>query len=189
MIRLLLALPLALAAAEPVALDGPFGDLGDGTFRNPVMVGTLGDIAHCKVGDDHYATHGKTLDIWHSRDLVNWKKIAELDSAGRGDIWAPDIVHVGGKYYVYTTFVDRSKPSGEQFVNVVFHADKPDGPWSEPVDLKLNGMIDPEVENDDADLNLWLGILALSLVLGIGLSWSHVRRHLAGQHDVDDIDD
>jgi hypothetical protein len=42
---------------------------------------------------------------------------------------------------------------------------------------------------DDADLNLWLGILALSLVLGIGLSWSHVRRHLAGQHDVDDIDD
>lgn len=41
---------------------------------------------------------------------------------------------------------------------------------------------------DNADLNLWLGILALSLVLGIGLSWSHVRRYLAGQHDVDDVD-
>lgn len=41
---------------------------------------------------------------------------------------------------------------------------------------------------DNADMNLWLGILALSLVLGIGLSWSHVRRHLAGQSDVDDVD-
>lgn len=42
---------------------------------------------------------------------------------------------------------------------------------------------------DNTDLNVWLGILALSVVLGIGLSWSHVRRALAGQHDVDDIDE
>jgi len=26
-------------------------------------------------------------------------------------------------------------------------------------------------------------------VLGIGLSWSHVRRALAGQHDVDDVEE
>ena len=39
------------------------------------------------------------------------------------------------------------------------------------------------------DLNVWLGIFSLSVVLGIGLSWSHVRRQLAGQHDVDDIDE
>ena len=31
--------------------------------------------------------------------------------------------------------------------------------------------------------------MALSAVLGIGLSWSHVRRHLSGQSDVDDLDD
>ena len=35
----------------------------------------------------------------------------------------------------------------------------------------------------------WLGIFALSCVLGIGLSWSIVRRNLSGQHDVDDIDE
>ena len=35
-------------------------------------------------------------------------------------------------------------------------------------------------------LNVWMGILALSLVLGIGLSWSFVRRALSGQFDVDD---
>ncbi|MGH1423376.1 MAG: DUF6524 family protein [Pseudooceanicola sp.] len=38
-------------------------------------------------------------------------------------------------------------------------------------------------------LNTWLGLFALSLVLGTGLSWSLVRRRLSGQADVDDIDD
>ena len=42
---------------------------------------------------------------------------------------------------------------------------------------------------DNNNLNTWLGILALSLVLGIGLSWSLVRRRLSGQADVDDIDE
>ena len=36
---------------------------------------------------------------------------------------------------------------------------------------------------------VWLGLIALSLVLGIGLSWSHVRRRLSGQADMDDVDD
>jgi len=34
---------------------------------------------------------------------------------------------------------------------------------------------------------VWLAIAALSLVLGIGLSWSHIRRRLSGQSDMDDI--
>lgn len=42
---------------------------------------------------------------------------------------------------------------------------------------------------DNTDLNVWLGILSLSVVLGIGLSWSHVRRALSGQADMDDIDE
>ena len=41
---------------------------------------------------------------------------------------------------------------------------------------------------DNQTLNTWLGILALSVVLGIGLSWSIVRRALSGQADVDDVD-
>lgn len=42
---------------------------------------------------------------------------------------------------------------------------------------------------DNRNLNTWLGLLALSVVLGIGLSWSLVRRRLSGQADVDDIDE
>ena len=39
------------------------------------------------------------------------------------------------------------------------------------------------------NLSVWIGIIALSLVLGIGLSWSIVRRKLSGQADVDDVDE
>jgi len=42
---------------------------------------------------------------------------------------------------------------------------------------------------DDSERNTWISLTALSFVLGIGLSWSHVRRRLAGQHDVDDVED
>ena len=42
---------------------------------------------------------------------------------------------------------------------------------------------------DNASFNVWLGLIALSFVLGIGLSWSHVRRALSGQADMDDVDD
>ncbi|WP_299045362.1 DUF6524 family protein [uncultured Tateyamaria sp.] len=42
---------------------------------------------------------------------------------------------------------------------------------------------------DNRNVNTWLGLLALSLVLGIGLSWSIVRRRLSGQADVDDVDE
>lgn len=41
---------------------------------------------------------------------------------------------------------------------------------------------------DDPSTLSWLGLLALSLVLGIGLSWSIIRRRLSGQADVDDVD-
>lgn len=42
---------------------------------------------------------------------------------------------------------------------------------------------------DNTKLNLWLGIFSLSVVLGIGLSWSHVRRRLSGQYDMDDVEE
>lgn len=47
------------------------------------------------------------------------------------------------------------------------------------------GLLDLQNRN----LTVWIGIFALSLVLGIGLSWSIVRRKLSGQADVDDVDE
>ncbi|MFD1508331.1 DUF6524 family protein [Lacimonas salitolerans] len=41
----------------------------------------------------------------------------------------------------------------------------------------------------DPTVNTWIALVALSTVLGVGLNWSHVRRRLSGQADMDDVDD
>lgn len=41
---------------------------------------------------------------------------------------------------------------------------------------------------DNPSFNTWIAILALSFVLGIGLSWSIFRRAVSGQADVDDVE-
>ena len=69
------------------------------------------------------------------------------------------------------------------------------GPFGMALVLALVGAViwvlyDLGVVNlDNPGLNTWLGLLALSVVLGIGLSWSHVRRYLSGQSDMDDVDE
>ena len=35
----------------------------------------------------------------------------------------------------------------------------------------------------------WLILVAAGVILGVGLSWSHVRRALSGQADVDDVEE
>jgi hypothetical protein len=40
-----------------------------------------------------------------------------------------------------------------------------------------------------AGAKTWVGLVGLSFMLGIGMSWSHVRRFLSGQADVDDVDE
>lgn len=35
----------------------------------------------------------------------------------------------------------------------------------------------------------WIGLIALGFILGIGLSWSIIRRRLSGQVSVDDVED
>jgi hypothetical protein len=35
----------------------------------------------------------------------------------------------------------------------------------------------------------WISLLVLSLILATGMSWSHIRRRLTGQFDVDEMDD
>lgn len=39
---------------------------------------------------------------------------------------------------------------------------------------------------DNRDETVWFGLFALSVILGIGLSWSIIRRRLSGQVDVED---
>ena len=50
------------------------------------------------------------------------------------------------------------------------------------VDFGLINLQNPTV-------NTWIALIALATVLGTGLSWSHVRRKLSGQSDMDDVDE
>ena len=42
---------------------------------------------------------------------------------------------------------------------------------------------------DSTGAMTWVVLLLLSLILATGMSWSHIRRRLTGQFDVDDIED
>jgi len=35
----------------------------------------------------------------------------------------------------------------------------------------------------------WVALVLISLILAVGMSWSHVRKRLTGQIDVDDVED
>ncbi|WP_323037870.1 DUF6524 family protein [Pararhodobacter sp.] len=45
------------------------------------------------------------------------------------------------------------------------------------------------LESGNSVVNQWLAIIVASLVLGIGLSWSIIRRRISGQVDIDDVDE
>ena len=42
---------------------------------------------------------------------------------------------------------------------------------------------------DNATALTWVILVVLATILAVGISWSHVRRRVAGQADVDDVDE
>lgn len=103
-----------------------------------ILNGNFPDPAILRDGDDYYMTHSHKdmapgLLIWHSKDLYNWKRLTRALPNAVGSIAAPDFIKHGDKFYIYY-------PAGG--TNWVITADRPEGPWSEPVDLEIRG-IDP----------------------------------------------
>lgn len=118
-------------------------DLGDGTFRNPIMAGDRADPTILKDGSDYWMTFSSFdsypgVMIWHSRDLVNWQPVGPALRTPIGSVWACDIAKHRGRYYIYIP-----ARTGERRSNYVIHARSMRGPWSEPIDLDLPLHIDP----------------------------------------------
>lgn len=118
-------------------------DLGNGTFLNPVFAGDHPDPSILKDGEDYYLTFSSFdaypgIVIWHSRDLVNWRPVTAALKTPIGSVWAPELVKHGGRFYCYipARFPDRKSI-------YVIHAERIEGPWSEPIDLGLPDHIDP----------------------------------------------
>ncbi len=136
----LLAMVLCVYAgkATPSSKDGKY-------YQNPVLGGDYADPSVIRVGKDFYMTHSSFeyypgLLIWHSTDLIHWKRVGHALSKYVGSVWAPDLIKQGDTWYIYF-------PAGKK--NWVVTASSPEGPWSDPVDLQLPGYIDPGHVADD----------------------------------------
>jgi beta-xylosidase len=143
----------ALTGSLANALGQTLQAAEDGTkplFRNPLFAGDYPDPTILRVNDDFYMTHTSYsftpgLVVWHSRDLVNWMPISHAIEVTHGEVWAPDLVEHAGRYFIYF-------PMGGIFV---VHADHPRGPWSSPVDLKVNDIDPGHVVGPDAKRYLY----------------------------------
>ena len=106
-------------------------------YRNPILSGYYPDPSVLRVEDDYYLinssfTNFPGLPLFQSRDLSTWTQIANVITrpsqanfqglrSSRG-IYAPDISHHKGVFYVVTTCVDCGG-------NMVMTATRPEGPW------------------------------------------------------------
>lgn len=174
----LLAAPPALAAVDctdapglpylPPCTPWPRGiegqrkaDRGDGLYVNPVLAGDRPDPSVLQDGADYYLTHSSFeavpgLLIWHSRDLVNWRLIANALLEPVGSVWAPDLIKHKGRYFLYLPAKATRQLGGSNDI-LVMHADRIEGPWSKPVVLGLPNHIDPgHVVGEDGKRYLFL---------------------------------
>ncbi len=176
------ALPLLIAVAsissawnlaaqpQPVAFDwfeysgtnALEAKAGPGEYQNPILTGFYPDPSICRAGDDFYLINSTFayfpgIPIFHSRDLVNWKHIGNVihrpdqlryDRVGvSGGIFAPAITHHDGVFYMVCTQVGGNG-------NFVVTATNAAGPWSQPTELRFEG-IDPSLFFDE-DGRAWM---------------------------------
>lgn len=45
------------------------------------------------------------------------------------------------------------------------------------------------VSMESTSVLTWMSLVVLSLILAVGMAWSHVKRRITGQIDVDDVED
>lgn len=101
---LLLTICTVQVFGQPTAPAGVEGPLTDVPVHDPVIIRQDGTY--------YLFTTGRGVSVWSSPDMVNWTRQAPVFSEPpawaveavptfRGHIWAPDISHHDGKYYLY----------------------------------------------------------------------------------------
>lgn len=122
------------------------------TLRNPVIGGYHPDPSAIRVGKYFYLVNSSFqyfpgVPLYRSSDLVNWEQIgnvltrsSQVPLKGASSwlgIYAPTIRYNDGTWYMITTNVGNGG-------NFMVTAASPEGPWSEPIWLKQQG-IDPSL--------------------------------------------
>ena len=151
-------------------------------IRNPILRGFNPDPSIVRVGDDYFVATSTFewfpgVQIHHSRDLVHWRLLtrplrrpSQLNMLGDPDscgVWAPDLTHAGGRFYLVYTDVKRygrttvagaSGASLRDFHNYLVTSTDIDGDWSDPVFLNSSGF-DPSLFHDDDGKTYLLNML------------------------------
>ena len=156
------AMDLALQKGTPEALrlmEAKAGFALSESYRNPVVRGFAPDPSIVRVGDAYYMVNSSfvqfpCLPVSRSEDLVHWQVIGHaverLEGSGIEGLpggygyWAPDISYDGRQFWVVATLRRDAPPFRLQMLT---HAERPEGPWSEPVALEIDG-IDPSLFTD-----------------------------------------
>ena len=180
------AAPLLGGAAPPQALVAARGiegqrkaDLGDGRYLNPILAGDRPDPSILRDGDVWYMTHSSFeavpgLVIWRSRDLLNWTPVTAALTRNIGSVWAPELCRHEGRYYLYIP-----ARTAERRTVWVSWADHIEGPWSDPVDLKLPNHIDPgHTVGEDGKRYLFLSGGDMVALTDDGLATAGAVRHV-----------
>lgn len=128
-------------------------------MSEPVVAGFHPDPSICRVGDTYYLANSSFeyspgVPIHASTDLVTWRLVGNaLDrpsqlkpSAGESSsgIYAPTLRHHQGRFWLATT--DVSRPMDGQ---LIVHAERAEGPWSDPVFVPDCIGIDPDLAWDE----------------------------------------
>lgn len=128
-------------------------DLGNGTFKNPIIFADYSDPDMICVGDDFYMVASSFncmpgIPVLHSKDLVNWHIIGHVydrlplekyDKPAHGEgSWAPSIRYHNDMFYVYFC-----TPNDGLFVAT---STNPAGPW------QLEHIVDVELWEDPCPL-------------------------------------
>lgn len=129
---LLLALALALpvrAEAQAASDNGPaatqnvMSDMGDGTFTNPLLERGADPWALWHDGQYYYMhTMGDRLVLWKTKDLTDLRHAAKktvwipTDPSNSRDLWAPEIHHIDGKWYIYYAADDGNTDNHQLYV-------------------------------------------------------------------------
>jgi beta-xylosidase/acetyl esterase/lipase len=149
---------------EPTVRAPWSADLGNGSYRNPVLHADYSDPDAIRVGKRYYMTSSSFtnvpgLPLLESDDMVNWRLVGHAlprlvpeeafrtPQHGKG-VWAPSLRHHDGRFWIFY-------PDPDHGIYVIT-AKNFAGPWSQPRLLMAGkGLIDPTPLWDD-DGKAWL---------------------------------
>jgi arabinan endo-1,5-alpha-L-arabinosidase len=153
-------------------------------YNNPVINESLPDPTVIKADDGYfylYATENiRNVPIYRSENLVDWRRVGTAftdrtrpQMVPKGNIWAPDINLINGKYVMYYS---KSTWGGEWECGIgVATADRPSGPFTDvgklfiSSEIGVQNSIDPfYIEEDDGSKYLFWG--SFRGIYGIQLS-------------------